>query len=67
MITVAAYMVYVFEMLVIVIFVNMLMVAGLIVEDVKELQSVLRQRKHSTGEARLRLIKIVFMHQKYNE
>lgn len=59
------YVVYAIDTLIIVIFVNILMVASVIVEEIRQLQTVVKQPR--TGECKLRLIKIILMHQKYCE
>lgn len=64
---VASYLVYVFDTLTIVVFVNMSMVSALIAEDIKELQCELQQHRYSTSATNLRLLKIILMHKKYNE
>lgn len=64
---VGVFFVYALDSLIIIIFVNMLMVASIIVEDIRKVQNVLQQRKISTTESKLRLIKCILMHKKYEE
>lgn len=62
------YVVYAIDTLILVIFVNMLMVASIIAEEIKRLQDVAKQpRIYPPSECKSRLIKIILMHQKYNE
>lgn len=63
----ASYIVYAFDTLTIVVFVNMSMVAALIAGDIKELQCALIQHRYSASETKLRLLKIILMHKIYNE
>lgn len=57
-------MFYAYDTLLIVIFVNMLMVASIIVEDINELDCVLNKHKYAVKEPRQRLIKIIWMQKK---
>lgn len=64
---VATCFVYAFDTLVVVIFVNMLMVASLIVEEIRDLENALKQRESISVKSKLRMIKIIWMQWKYGE
>lgn len=63
----ASYLNFSFDTLIIIIFANTLMVASVIIEDLNELQTILKWRTASSLESKLRLIKIITMHKTYNE
>lgn len=50
-----------------IIFVNMFMVAMVIVDDIKELGSALKQQEYCPMKCKLRLIQIIRMHKTYSE
>lgn len=65
--TVAACILYPIDTFMIAIFVNMLLVASIIVEDIRGLLHLVSQRKCALAESNRRLIEIVLMHTKYSE
>lgn len=56
-----------FDLLIYIIFINMLMVASIIAGRLGELRERLPDEKRNLTEIRNRLIQIIFMHKKYNE
>lgn len=58
--------IYVFDTLIFIIFVNLLMVASVIVADIKELDGVLKQPNNTAKESKWRMLKIVLMHKRYS-
>lgn len=58
---------YQFDITITALFVNMLLVASVIVQDIRELLHFISRREYAPAASNWRLIKIVLMHTKYNE
>lgn len=66
MVVVGVGFLFAFDTLVFVVFVNMAMVALVIVEDVKKLEDALKLREHCVRKNNTRLTKVVMMHERYS-
>lgn len=64
---ISAYLIYAFDTLIIIIFVNMLMLATITVAEIRALQGIVQRPHYSLNESKFRLIKIIRMHRKYSE
>lgn len=58
---------YAFDTLIAVLFVNMLVVASVIAKSIAEMQCWLKQSNYSPKQSKQQLIQIILMHNKYNE
>lgn len=66
MVVVGVGFLFAFDTLVFVVFVNMAMVALVIVEDIRKLEDALKRRVHFFGKHNTQLVKVVMMHESYS-